>query len=150
MRAAGLLPGVWVTEGANITMTPADSAFVIAEVEGPGDYNGVISKIGNLPSCPKGIVTNFNTPLYTDGTPEGNAAARQAAAPLISAGFSCLTEAYIGDNPNATPPNLDVYGRFLGWPTTQPVFGIYNEPMTSYDPYKGFPGWSVYLAEYLI
>jgi hypothetical protein len=150
LKAAGLRAGVWFTDGGNIRLTPSDADFAIAEVEGPGDYDGVMASFQNLPACPKGIVTNFNTPLYTDGTPEGNQAARAAAAPLINAGFTCLTEAYIGDNPNATPPNLDVYGRFLGWPTTQPVFGLYNEPMTSYDQYKGFPGWSVYLAEYVV
>jgi hypothetical protein len=110
----------------------------------------VIAQIGNLPSCPKGIVTNFNHPLYNDGTPAGEHSARLAAAPHISAGFTCLTEAYIGDNPNATPPNLDRVGRNLGWPTTQPVFGLYNEPMTTYDQYKNFPGWSSYLAEYVV
>lgn len=131
-------------------MTPADAGFAIAELEGPGDYDGIISKIGQLPACPKAIVTNFNTPLYIDGSPGSEAAARQHAAPLISAGFTCLTEAYIGDNPNATPPNLDVYGRNLGWSHTQPVFGIYNAPLTSYAPYMNFPGWSIYLAEYQI
>lgn len=95
-------------------------------------------------------MTNFNTPLYIDGSPGSEAAARQAAAPLISAGFTCLTEAYIGDNPNATPPNLDVYGRNLGWSHTQPVFGVYNAPLTAYSSYMSFPGWSAYLAEYLI
>lgn len=145
MRSVGLNPGVWFTDGANISMTPQDAGFAIAELEGPGDYDGIISKIGQLPACPKAVVTNFNTPLYG-----GTAEARQAAAPLISAGFTCLTEAYMGDNPNATPPNLDSYGRFLGWPTTQPVFGVYNKPLNEYTGYMNFPGWSAYLAEYLI
>lgn len=106
---------------------------------------------GQLPSCPKAIVTNFNIPLYTNGTPEGDAQAKAAAAPLIAAGFECLTEAYMGDNPNATPTNLDQYGRFLGWPSTSPVFGVYNAPLNTYTPYMSqFPGWSAYLAEYLI
>ena len=138
-------PGVWFTEGAHITQTPPDAGFAIAELEGPGDYDGIIAGIGHLPSCPKAVVTNFNTPLYG-----GTAEAQQAAAPLISAGFTCMTEAYMGDNPNATPSNLDSYGRFLGWPTTQPVFGVYNKPLAEYSPYMNFPGWSAYLSEYLI
>jgi len=152
-QAEGIMAGVWLTEGAHVSLTPADSQFSIAEIEGPGDYDGVVAAInaGTIPACPKAVVTNFNHPLYTDGTPAGDAAAQAAAAVLINAGFECQTEAYIGDNPNATPTNLDSYGRFLGWPGTQPVFGLYNAPMTAYDPYKGaFPGWSVYLAEYII
>ena len=153
LRAVDLLPGAWFTDGQNIRLTPPDCGFSIAEVEGPGDYDGVKAVIdaGQVPKCPVAIVTNFNTPLYTDGTPQGDAAAKAAAAPIINAGFSCLTEAYMGDNPNATPPNLDHYGRFLGWESTSPVFGIYNAPLVTYSPYMAqFPGWSVYLAEYLI
>lgn len=143
------MPGVWFTEGAHISQTPSDAAFAIAEVEGPGDYDGVVA--APAPSCPHAIVTNFNTPLYTNGTLQGDASAKAAAKVIIDLGYECLTEAYMGDNPNATPSNLDHYGRFLGWPSTSPVFGVYNAPMTTYDPYKGqFPGWSAYLAEYLI
>jgi hypothetical protein len=152
-QAAGIMAGIWVTEGAHINTTPADAQFAIAECEGPGDYDGIMAAIsaGQLPSCPKAIVTNFNHPLYSDGTPAGDGAAIAAAAPLINAGFACLTEAYMGDNPNADPNGLDSYGRFLKWPATSPVFGVYNEPMTTYDPYKNtFPGWSVYLAEYVL
>ena len=133
-----------MTEGAHIAQTPHDADFAIAEVEGPGDYDGVAAAAP--PACPHAIVTNFNTPMY-GGTPEAQAAAKV----LIDKGYECLTEAYIGDNPNATPTNLDHYGRFLGWPSTSPVFGVYNAPLTSYTPYMAqFPGWSAYLAEYLI
>lgn len=129
-------------------MTPADADFAIAEVEGPGDYDGVAAAAA--PACPHAIVTNFNHPLYTDGTPQGDAAAQAAAKVLIDKGYECLTEAYMGDNPNATPFNLDHYGRFLGWESTSFVAGIYNSPLTSYTPYMAqFPGWSVYLSEYL-
>jgi hypothetical protein len=56
----------------------------------------------------------------------------------------------MGDNPNATPPNLDGLARALGWATSQPVFGVYNKPLSEYGPYMNFPGWSAYLAEYLV
>jgi hypothetical protein len=150
LHAAGLRAGVWFTDGGNIRLTPNDADFAIAELEGPGDYDGIIASLQQLPSCPKAVVTNFNHPLYSDGTPSGDGAVRAAAAPLISAGFTCLTEAYMGDNPNADPPGLDQYGRFLGWPTTQPVFGVYNKPLAEYSPYMNFPGWSAYLAEYVV
>jgi hypothetical protein len=96
-------------------------------------------------------VTNFNTPIVPSNDPQKMAAAQAAAKPIIDAGFACLTESYLGDNPNATPSNLDNNGRQLGWPSTSPVFGVYNEPLSSYAPYmNSFPGWSAYLAEYLI
>jgi hypothetical protein len=137
-----------MTEGANIRITPSDADFAIAEMEGPGDYEGVVSAIsgGAIPSCPKAIVTNFNLPLVDASGPNP-----QACKPLINAGFACLTEAYIGDNPRATPPNMDFMGRNLGWLSTSPVFGVYNASMSLYDPYKSaFPGWSSYLAEYVL
>lgn len=76
------------------------------------------------------------------------AAAIQAAAPLVSR-FECLTEAYMGDNPNATPDNLNTSARQLGWQHSQPVFGVYNKPLSEYAPWHGWGGWSAYLAEYL-
>jgi hypothetical protein len=147
-HAAGLQAGVWMTEGANIRITPSDADFAIAEMEGPGDYEGVVSAIsgGAIPACPKAIVTNFNLPLVDASGPNP-----QACKPLIQAGFACLTEAYMGDNPRATPPNMDFMGRNCGWLSTSPVFGLYNAPMTTYDQYKSaFPGWSSYLAEYVL
>ena len=110
-HAAGLKAGVWMTEGANIRLTPADADFAIAEVEGPGDYEGVVNAIsdGKIPTCPKAICTNFNLPLADASGPNP-----QAAKPLIDAGFACLTEAYIGDNPSATPTNMDFRGGSAG------------------------------------
>jgi hypothetical protein len=144
----GIKAGVWMTEGANIRITPPDADFAIAELEGPGDYEGIVSAIsgGAIPACPKAVVTNFNIPLVDASGPNP-----QAAKPLIQAGFACLTEAYIGDNPNATPTNMDLMGRKCGWETTSPVFGVYNAPLTAYAPYMAaFPGWSSYLAEYVL
>lgn len=142
------MAGIWVTEGANIRLTPSDAEFAIAEVEGPGDYDGVVNAItdGQIPTCPKAIVTNFNIPLVDASGPNP-----QACKPLIDAGFHCLTESYLGDNPQATPPNLDFLGRNCGWKSTSPVFGVYNAPINSYSPYmSAFPGWSSYLAEYIL
>ena len=138
----GIIPGIWVTEGANITMTPADSSFAIAECEGPGDYNGITANLGNLPSCSLAIVTNFNIPLTdTNGAP-----VPAAAKPLIDAGFACLTECYLGDNPNATPDRLDCTAKRLGWPASQPVFGVYNKPPAAYAQWADWPG-ADYLGE---
>jgi hypothetical protein len=146
LQSVGLRAGVWFTDGGNIRNTPSDADFAIAEMEGPGDYDGIIAALQHLPSCPKAIVTNFNIPLVNQQSIPQPANAQ----PLISAGFTCLTEAYMGDNPNATPGNLDVLARALGWQTSQPVFGCYNLPLSSYSPYMNFPGWSVYLSEYVV
>lgn len=140
----GIIPGVWVTEGYNVIHTPGDSAFAIAECEGPGDYEGIVNAINEdrLPNCSLAIITNFNTPLTTPA----------AAAPLITAGFSCLTEAYLNENPNATPDNLDRMARNLGWPTSQPVFGVYpvgGNPVPSYAQWHDWPGVE-YLGEYVL
>jgi hypothetical protein len=140
--------GIWVTEGAHINLTPTDADFAIAECEGPGDYEGIMQAIADdkVPTCPRAIVTNFNIPLVDASGPNP-----QAAKPLIDAGFECLTEAYMGDNPQATPPRLDYTGTRCGWKSTSPVFGVYNEPLTTYTPYMAtFPGWSSYLAEYIL
>lgn len=147
MHSVGSLAGPWFTEGAQIANTPADADFAIAELEGQGDYDGIINAIdaGSLPSCRKAVVTNFNTPLTdSQGVPQP-----QFAAPLIAAGFECLTEAYVNENSNATPDNMDLMAKNLGWPRSQPVFGIYSGPPTLYDPWKSWPGYSLYSAEYL-
>lgn len=147
-QSEGILPGVWFTEGGHIADTPSDASFAIAECEGPGDYEGVTAAIKHLmlPRCPLAIITNFNVPLITpEGVPRP-----EMAAPLIEAGFRCLTEAYLGDNPNATPDNLDRMARGCGWPSSQPVFGVYNAPASAYDPWRSWPGASDYLAEYLL
>lgn len=102
-----------------------------------------------LPDCSLAVCTNFNHPIHPSNDPAEMAAAQAAAKVLIDADFACLTEAYIGDNANATPPNLDRMGKSLGWKSTQPVFGVYNAPLSAYDPWKQ-GGWSVYLAEYLL
>lgn len=142
----GVLPGVWITVGGNLYMTPPDAPFAIAECEGPGDYDGIINHIngtasGPLPTCPLAICTNFNTPLTTP----------EAAAPLINAGFWCLTESYLNENLNATPDNMDRKARFLGWPTSQPVFGVYDAiyPAPTYAQWHGWPGVD-YLGEYVL
>ena len=146
-KSHGILPGVWLTVGGNLYQTPADAPFAIAECEGPGDYEGIVNVIngagaGPLPDCSLAICTNFNTPLTT----------RAAAQPLIDAGFTCLTEAYLNENPNATPDALERQARDLGWPTSQPVFGVYpvggQQPLT-YAQWQNWPGVD-YLGEYVL
>jgi hypothetical protein len=146
-HAHNLIPGVWFTEGGNIRHTPADAEFSIAELEGPGDYDGIVSAINDLalPDCSLAVCTNFNIPL-TDpqGVPQPD-----KAKILIDAGFTCLTECYLGDNPNATPDRLDWTAWRLGWPASQGVAGVYNSPISAYDEWKDWP-LADYLGEYVL
>lgn len=118
--------------------------FVISELESQGDYDGCLNAIGRLPDIPKAVVTNF-TPL-TDG--QGVPLVDKGRA-LVDAGYRCLVECYIGDAPTTTPPNQMAYASHFGWDAAQPVFGVYNEPLASYQQWMN-GGWSVYLGEYLL
>lgn len=140
-----ILPGCWFTQGGSLYLTPPDAALAIAEIEGPGDYDGVVSVIrgtggGPLPTCPLGTVTNLSTMT------------RERAKVLIDARFACLPEAYMNENANWTPDVMDRSARNLGWPTSQPVAGVYpvgGNPVPSYAQWKSWPLAS-YLLEYLI
>ena len=140
-RNEGVLAGGWVTQGGNLYLVPSDSDLAIAEIEGPGDYFGVANIIsglgaGPLPTCPLGTVTNFST------------LTRDMCKLLIDAGFTCLPEAYMNENPNMTPYRMDLTARYLGWPTSQPVAGVYpvaGMPAPSYAEWADWP-----LADYLL
>jgi hypothetical protein len=135
--AHGLIAGVWVTDGWNLHMTPSDAAFVVCEVESAGDYDGLVASA--TPSIPHAIVTNFS-PFWDSG---------RDPAPIIQAGWYCQTEAYLGDNQNATPDNLHTAAKNFGWTSSQPAFGVYNAPLAVYQPWMDWPGWD-YLAEYTL
>jgi len=144
-NAQGLLPLVWFTEGGNIYKTPSDAAGCIAEIEGPGDLEGVTNIIkgagaGPLPKCSLAICTNFSTMN------------RENARPIIDAGFTCLTEAYMNETSLSTPDSMDRIAKNLGWSTSQPVFGVYpvgGNPPPSYAEWQNWPGVD-YLAEYVL
>lgn len=144
-QAEGLKAGPWYTDGANVAGTPTDADFTIAECESEGDRQGILA--ATLPvEMRKAIITNFTPMTDGQGVPQpGN------AAPLIAAGWECLTECYMGEANGASlnPDNMNFRAcSQLGWPRSQPVFGLYNAPMSTYQPYIGrFPAYGVYLAE---
>ena len=147
-QAAGLKAGPWWTKGENVSQTPTDADFTIAEVESEGDRQGVLS--ATVPQgMRKAIITDF-TPM-TDGQ---GVPVPENAKPLIDAGWECLTECYMGEpgGENRNPDNMNFRAtQQLGWARSQPVFGLYNAPMTTYDPYKGrFPAYGIYLAENIL
>jgi hypothetical protein len=144
-RLRGMKVGPWFTEGGNIYLTPPGSDLAIAEVEGPGDLEGVTNVIhgvggGPLPTCPLAVCTNFST------------LTRENSRPLIDANFTCLTESYVNESPGMTPDNMDWVAKNLGWPTSQPVFGVYpvgGNPPPSYAQWQDWPGVD-YLGEYIL
>lgn len=144
-QAEGLKAGPWYTDGANVTNTPADADFTIAECESEGDRLGLLA--ATVPAgMRKAIITNF-TP-FSDAQ---GVYLPDKSAPVIAAGWECLTECYMGE-PNGQNLNPDtmnwVATTKLGWGRSQPVFGLYNAPFTTYQPYIGrFPAYGVYLAE---
>ncbi len=143
-RSHGLLAGGWTTEGGSIYMVPSHSDLAIAEIEGPGDYEGVINVLtgvgaGPLPTCPLAVITNFST------------LTREMCKPLIEANVTCLPEAYLNESANLTPDRVNFTARNLGWPTSQPVAGVYPVGGTVPD-YSQWADWPLadYLLEYVI
>ena len=145
--ARGVLPGTWNTEGGNFYKTPGDALFTICEIEGPGDYVGLVNVLdgaGAGPPPPKSIsraiITNFNF------DPAG-------AQKLIDEEFTCLTEAYLNEGtPGPTPDNMDRLAKAFGWTASQAVAGVYpvgSHPVPTYAQWEDWP-LAYYLGEYLI
>jgi hypothetical protein len=116
----------------------------VAEVESEGDRQGCLNadQVG-LPPIPKAVLMNGTA--FTD--PQGVPIPANAA-PLIAGGWKCLVEAYAGGE-TAPPPQMMNLAAQLGWPKSQPVFGVHDMPLSFYAPWMQ-GGWGVYLAEYLV
>lgn len=118
------------------------------EAEIPGfvdeavDWQACVDAIADL-DVHKSVVTNFAPFVDVNGYP-----VPAKAAPLVEAGWKCLTECYLGEAPNSTPENQDYYARAnLGWPATQPVIGIYGGKTFDDYPTRGnYRNWSVWDA----
>lgn len=156
MEAAGVLPGVWFTIAGNVSYTPADAAFLIAEVEGDMDRIGLefAVKLGDVPDIPRAVCTNFGGLILKNADGTTDIPGSQAmAAPFIDAGFYCHTEVYRVDNPQVTPESMEfIAHNQLLWPSDMiyPVFGVWSDTtLQDYGQWMNLPGWSLYLAEYL-
>lgn len=146
-HAEGILAGPWFT-GGNISATPADADFTIAEVESEDDRLNAINSAPSVSSVmPKAVITNFTPMTDGQGVPQP-----EKAAPLIAAGYECLTESYMGDSPGMNPHDMNHRATVqLGWPRSQPVYGIWNKPFEDYAQFDStWPARSYYLAEYLL
>lgn len=64
----------------------------------------------------KAVVTNFAPFVHHDGT-----LWPQKAAPLIAAGYACITENFISESPNSIPSRTNFTAHQLGWSRTQPM-----------------------------
>lgn len=128
--AAGLDFGVWEVCDKLLGSSPIPqrAQFYLANVE-RGDALFRPSPL----AVPRGVVTNF-----------GGIETVAKAQAYIDAGYDCLPEAYVADNPQATIPAQKWEAYWRGWHTSYPVVGVYHDfPLA-----KCGSGWnSIYLAE---
>lgn len=95
------------------------------------DWVDVIFHLQDL-DIAKGVVTNFAPFVHHDGKPWP-----QKAAPLIAAGYACVTENFVTESPNSVPANTDHYAKTnLGWARTQPMIEGWHIP--DYGDLSGF------------
>ena len=153
---AGLIFTIWFTRsgqvGNDMEFTPAEvrkalvesgAAGFLGEGEIPPELSGgvpnpqeqnwpdLIHEIEDL-QVYKGVVTNFAPFVHNNGQPFP-----EKAKPLIDAGWSCVTECFISEAPNATPANGEDYAtRVLGWPYTQPMVEL--DILSQYGDLSGY------------
>jgi hypothetical protein len=129
-------------------LSEANGEHYIAQAEQYEDWEGIVTSFRQwYPDMSAAVVTTF---WGLGAGPSGYD--KEMCRPVIEAGFHCLTEAYVNQSsPSVSPERLDATARFLGWPNTQPVIGVYWDfPAKEYiDKYKlaDYPGYWVWLAE---
>lgn len=151
--SSGLVFTIWLTrpfDAGTVRQACLESgaAGVSLEAEIPGhvpeavDWQACVDGISDL-QIAKSVVTNFAPFVDVNGYPDPS-----KSKPLVDAGWACLTEAYLGEAPLATPENLDYYARaHLGWTETQPVLGIYGgKTLDDYPTRDNYRNWSVWDA----
>lgn len=161
--ANGLIFTIWFTRsgqpGNDMDFTPAEArkaivesgaAGFLGEAEVPPELGGgvpnpqeqnwpdLIHELADL-QIPKGVVTNFAPFVHNNGTPYP-----EKAKPLIDANWSCVTECFISESPNATPANTNDYAtRVLGWAETQPMVELDILPQYGdLSKYRNVSHWS--------
>jgi hypothetical protein len=150
-RKYGYHLGIWASHitpsGASIDVWNFSPSSYVLEAERHQDYDKFALALSEYDKLPKAVVTNFAPFTNRDGTPNDRSRL------LIEAGWACLTECDIPNNPNATPARMDWEARQRGWSYGQPVVYVNSScPLDYYTPLlsTGFPGWSIWSAEYLI
>jgi len=125
----------------------APDAYAI-NVEDAGDWGTFAHDLAASFPLPRVVWTNFPG---AGAMPDGSYSIPQAQV-WWADGYACITEAYVNENPQATPANLDWVARVkLGYVEVFPSIGIYKG--WDVDDYTQmlypFPAYSVYLVEYL-
>lgn len=148
MRVSGLMPGVWFTDGHMLPFAPPDADFVVAEIEGDNDFNGVVGSLDKLnPGQAHAIITNFGGLLVRLPSGEVDVEGSKAKCrPLVDAGFFCQYEAYHLSEPDNTD------AEHCGWPgdMAAPVIGVgFNGKTLDGQKALQADGFGLYLAEYL-
>lgn len=151
-ESQGLTFTLWFTRGftaAGVRQAVVESKAqgVLIEGEVPAsrpeavNWPELIFELKDLPIA-KGVVTNFAAFVHDDGTPWP-----EKAQPLIDAGWKCLTECYLPENPNASPDRMDFRATQLGWRESQPVLGLYGGfTLADYPTRDKYRNWSVWSA----
>lgn len=119
--------------------------FYIGQVEGPGQYDRLVSSILEFrqahPKLPAAVVTNF-----------GGLETAALAKPLIDANFACIPEIWI--KTDGVPPEQRVYyaTHVLGWKTAQPMAGLGENgaTMADYPTITNFPGHCIFSGESIL
>lgn len=145
-HAKGLLCGVWESEVDYGSPTRAADGYdaYCGQVEGPGQMDRLVQSLPAFrlafPDMPAATVTTF-----------AGMDTHEKARPLIDAGFACLPESHIRENPNATVERqVDYATRVLKWPAVQPMVGLgAGATLADYPGIEGYAGWSVFSLEYL-
>jgi hypothetical protein len=125
--------GIWeVTPTSLDVLERTKPNFWILNVESPGvQYETLLPEFrAKHPLLPAAVVTNgdFDT------------------APFIKANVKAIPEAYVVDNPQATPAAMVYRMRQQGYTYVFPCLGVYHDyPLANYR--LAGNGWSVYSAE---
>lgn len=95
----------------------------------------------------KAVVTNNAPFVHHDGTPWP-----EKVAPLVAAGWSCLTEAYdLDGDPTQWIERRDFFAKQCGWQETQPVIGLYGgRTLADFPTRNQYRNWSAWAAEYVL
>lgn len=150
----GMRYGIWMQDVSNPSVSNEAIRrfrpdFYQAAVEGPGNWRAWLANFRvTHPAMQLGLVTNFSG---CGAMPDGTYNAAEAR-PWQTAGAYLQPEAYVCQNPQATPDNLDWTAKtHLGWKASYPVIGIYNGwDIADYAGLlRNFSRFGIYAAEYL-
>jgi hypothetical protein len=120
-----------------------------ANIEDRGDWRQLANGLRlAFPALPLSVWTTFEGA----GVNEVGAYDLSLSAPWRLNGWTCIPEAYVNSNPQATPDNLDWVARAkLAFTEVVTSIGVYDGwTVEMYaDLLRNHPHYSVYLAEYL-